>query len=179
MACPYCGTTHMIAAPRIEIPQGPSDYEKRKVTSAAAWDRARATSQDPGVALRAVIAVVAVAAKDEQEAERGARLAEQAIRSFDAEHGTQIILDKVAIHRVAEAAIKAVIELRETATTELNLPFLTATSQGPLHLQQQVTHDTLAKLDQGVEVQVVEPPPAAEPTPEPPKKKRKWWQFGS
>lgn len=176
LACAYCGTTHMIAAPRIELPTPVADnshYGTRKTAAIAAWEHARAASKDPIVALRAMVAVVAHTAKDEPEVERTARLAEAAIAAFDKANKTQIILEQNAVHRVAEGAAKAVVELRSVASTELNLPFLTATSAGPLHLQQVVTRETLAKLGQVLEVQVVETPPA-----EPPKKKKKWWQFG-
>jgi molecular chaperone DnaK len=53
---------------------------------------------------------------------------------FQKESGVDIRKDKMAMQRVRDAAEKAKIELSSTLETQINLPFLTATSEGPKHL---------------------------------------------
>ena len=53
---------------------------------------------------------------------------------FQKESGVDIRKDKIAMQRVRDAAEKAKIELSSTLETQINLPFLTATSEGPKHL---------------------------------------------
>jgi molecular chaperone DnaK len=54
----------------------------------------------------------------------------------------------MALQRLKEAAEKAKIELSQVTETEINLPFITATSEGPLHLQHKVTRSDFQKLTQ-------------------------------
>jgi molecular chaperone DnaK len=56
------------------------------------------------------------------------------LRSFKEDHGVDLNKDKMAIQRLREAAEKAKIELSQVAQTQINLPFITATDAGPLHL---------------------------------------------
>ena len=53
---------------------------------------------------------------------------------FQKESGVNIRSDKMAMQRVRDAAEKAKIELSSTMETQINLPFLTATHEGPKHL---------------------------------------------
>ena len=55
----------------------------------------------------------------------------------------------MALQRLKEAAEKAKIELSSVAETEVNLPFITATSDGPLHLQRKLTRSEFQKLTRG------------------------------
>jgi molecular chaperone DnaK len=52
----------------------------------------------------------------------------------------------MALQRLKEAAEKAKIELSQVASTEINLPFITATADGPLHLQRTLTRSEFQKL---------------------------------
>ena len=52
----------------------------------------------------------------------------------------------MALQRLKEAAEKAKIELSSVAETEINLPFITATAEGPLHLQRKLTRSEFQKL---------------------------------
>jgi molecular chaperone DnaK len=54
--------------------------------------------------------------------------------------------DKMALQRLKEAAEKAKIELSSAQTTTINLPFITATEQGPLHLEQSLTRSELERM---------------------------------
>ncbi len=58
---------------------------------------------------------------------------------FKNAHGVDLTKDKMSAQRLKEAAEKAKIELSQTQETSINLPFITATAEGPLHLEQQLT----------------------------------------
>ncbi len=70
------------------------------------------------------------------------------IDEFKKSEGVDLNEDDVAIQRLREAAEKAKIELSTVLETEINLPYITATSQGPKHLNLKLTR---AKLEQLVE----------------------------
>lgn len=70
------------------------------------------------------------------------------IGEFKASDGIDLGADRMALQRVKEAAEKAKIELSQTQSTEINLPFVTADASGPKHLAMQLTR---AKLEQLVE----------------------------
>ncbi len=65
--------------------------------------------------------------------------------SFAKEHGVDLRSDKMALQRLKEAAEKAKKELSSAQTTNINLPFITVTADGPLHLNMDLTR---AKFDQ-------------------------------
>ena len=188
VTCPFCGTSHAVSAPAIMVksdPHGPSDYEVRKAAKIRAWQHARASSTDPVVALRAVVAEASSQLTSEQGVERAARLAEGLANGFDEENKTHAILDETTAIRIAEAAVKAIIELRHeySETTEVNLPFLIANETGPKHLLVTVTRAKLAELDaMGVYVVKEAAPPPAPPIAAHPQegkaKKKGWWPFG-
>lgn len=64
---------------------------------------------------------------------------------FKKENGVDLKADKMALQRLKEAAEKAKIELSSTLKTEINLPFITATAEGPKHLQMDLSR---AKFDE-------------------------------
>lgn len=64
---------------------------------------------------------------------------------FKKENGVDITTDRMALQRLKEAAEKAKKELSTTKSTNINLPFITATSSGPLHLNMDITR---AKFDE-------------------------------
>ena len=57
------------------------------------------------------------------------------VKSFKDNNGVDLSKDKMALQRLKEAAEKAKIELSSAQSTSINLPFITATEQGPLHLE--------------------------------------------
>lgn len=67
------------------------------------------------------------------------------IDDFKSREGVDLAKDKMALQRVKEAAEKAKIELSQTQSTEINLPFITADADGPKHLVMTLTR---AKLEQ-------------------------------
>ncbi len=68
------------------------------------------------------------------------------VEGFKNDHGVDLAKDRMALQRLKEAAEKAKIELSSVAETEVNLPFITATSEGPLHLQRKLTRSEFQKL---------------------------------
>ena len=65
---------------------------------------------------------------------------------FKKDQGIDLSQDKMALQRLYEAAEKAKIELSSTMTTQINLPFITATPEGPKHLDLQLTRAKLQEL---------------------------------
>src|ERR1700760_1134864 len=65
---------------------------------------------------------------------------------FKKAEGIDLTKDKLALQRLKEAAEKAKIELSSAASTEVNLPFITADQNGPKHLVKTITRADLEKL---------------------------------
>ncbi len=76
------------------------------------------------------------------------------VAEFKREQGIDLSTDKMALQRLYEAAERAKIELSTTATSQINLPFVTADQSGPKHLDlqlsraklEELTHDLLERL---------------------------------
>ena len=64
------------------------------------------------------------------------RVIDWLVGQFKAAHGVDLSADKMASQRLKEAAEKAKIELSQVQQTQINLPFITATDAGPLHLDE-------------------------------------------
>ncbi len=73
-------------------------------------------------------------------------LVEWVAAEFQKDSGVDIRKDKMAAQRVRDAAEKAKIELSSTLETQINLPFLTATNEGPKHLTLTLTRAKLEEL---------------------------------
>ena len=67
------------------------------------------------------------------------RIIDWLVNQFKAAHGVDLAADRMATQRLKEAAEKAKIELSQVQSTQINLPFITATADGPLHLDEQLT----------------------------------------
>ncbi len=68
------------------------------------------------------------------------------VAEFKRDQGIDLSQDRMALQRLYEAAEKAKIELSSTMTTQINLPFVTATPEGPKHLDLQLTRAKLNEL---------------------------------
>jgi molecular chaperone DnaK len=68
------------------------------------------------------------------------------VGEFKREQGIDLSQDKMALQRLYEAGEKAKIELSSTMATQINLPFITATQEGPKHLDLQLTRAKLNEL---------------------------------
>ena len=74
------------------------------------------------------------------------RVIDWLVTEFKNGHGVDLSADKMAAQRLKEAAEKAKIELSQTQSTTINLPFITATAEGPLHLEQQLSRAKFQEL---------------------------------
>ncbi len=64
------------------------------------------------------------------------RVIDWLVNQFKSAHGIDLSADRMAAQRLKEAAEKAKIELSQVQQTQINLPFITATPEGPLHLDE-------------------------------------------
>ena len=74
------------------------------------------------------------------------RVIDWLVKTFKDNHGVDLGNDKMALQRLKEAAEKAKIELSQVAETTINLPFITATADGPLHLEQKLTRAEFERM---------------------------------
>ena len=77
--------------------------------------------------------------------------------SFQKEHGIDLRADKMALQRLKEAAEKAKKELSSAQTTKVNLPFITVSSEGPLHMDMDVTRARFDQLTKDLVDRTIEP----------------------
>ncbi len=68
------------------------------------------------------------------------------VDQFKNAHGVDLGADKMAAQRLKEAAEKAKIELSTTQSTNINLPFVTATADGPLHLEETLSRSKFQEI---------------------------------
>jgi len=74
------------------------------------------------------------------------RLIDWMAEEFKKQYGIDLREDKQALQRLRDAAEKAKIELSTKLETEVNLPFITATQSGPLHLEMRITRSLFESL---------------------------------
>jgi molecular chaperone DnaK len=67
------------------------------------------------------------------------RIIDWLVQQFKSAQGVDLSNDRMAMQRLKEAAEKAKIELSQTQSTQINLPFITANADGPLHLDESLT----------------------------------------
>jgi molecular chaperone DnaK len=79
------------------------------------------------------------------------------VAEFKRSNGVDLSQDPMALQRLYEAAEKAKIELSSTMSTQINLPFITATTEGPKHLDLQLTRAKLNELTAALLERVVGP----------------------
>jgi molecular chaperone DnaK len=74
------------------------------------------------------------------------RVMDWLVTEFKNTEGVDLSTDRMALQRLKEAAEKAKIELSQVAETQINLPFITATSEGPKHLDVRLTRARFQEL---------------------------------
>ncbi|MFP3901869.1 MAG: molecular chaperone DnaK [Acidimicrobiia bacterium] len=74
------------------------------------------------------------------------RVIDWLVNQFRSAHGVDLSKDNMALQRLKEAAEKAKIELSQVQQTQINLPFITATSEGPLHLDETLSRAKFQEL---------------------------------
>nr|WP_221380854.1 molecular chaperone DnaK [Actinoplanes polyasparticus] len=76
------------------------------------------------------------------------RIIDHLVKTFRGEHGIDLGSDKMALQRLREAAEKAKIELSAATTTSINLPYITAGPDGPLHLDMSLSRAEFQRMTQ-------------------------------
>jgi molecular chaperone DnaK len=79
------------------------------------------------------------------------------VAEFKRDQGIDLVGDRMALQRLYEAAEKAKIELSSTMSTQINLPYITATPEGPKHLDLQLTRAKLTELTADLLERIVGP----------------------
>src|SRR5881409_223877 len=79
------------------------------------------------------------------------------VSEFKKDQGIDLSADRMALQRLYEAGEKAKIELSSTMATQINLPFITATQEGPKHLDLQLSRAKLNELTADLLARVVGP----------------------
>ncbi|MFF9489008.1 molecular chaperone DnaK [Streptomyces sp. NPDC014676] len=74
------------------------------------------------------------------------RVVEYLATRFKGQYGVDLAQDKMAVQRLREAAEKAKIELSSSTETTVNLPYITASAEGPLHLDEKLTRAQFQEL---------------------------------
>jgi molecular chaperone DnaK len=74
------------------------------------------------------------------------RVTDHLIKTFQGQHGVDLGKDKMALQRLREAAEKAKIELSQSSQTTINLPYITASADGPLHLDITLTRAEFQRM---------------------------------
>ncbi|GHI02995.1 Fe-S protein assembly chaperone HscA [Streptomyces cellostaticus] len=74
------------------------------------------------------------------------RIVEYLVKRFKGQYGIDLGGDKMAVQRLREAGEKAKIELSSSSETTINLPYITASADGPLHLEEKLTRAQFQEL---------------------------------
>ncbi|MET9434996.1 molecular chaperone DnaK, partial [Streptomyces sp. NPDC006551] len=74
------------------------------------------------------------------------RVVDHLVKQFRNGYGVDLAKDKMAVQRLREAAEKAKIELSASTETSINLPYITASAEGPLHLEEKLTRAQFQQL---------------------------------
>jgi molecular chaperone DnaK len=74
------------------------------------------------------------------------RIIDWLVKNFKSQHNIDLAQDRMAAQRLKEAAEKAKIELSQVQQTQINLPFITATAEGPLHLDETLTRAAFQEM---------------------------------
>jgi molecular chaperone DnaK len=74
------------------------------------------------------------------------RIVDHLVKTFKDSNGVDLAKDKMAAQRLREAAEKAKIELSSSSETTVNLPYITASAEGPLHLDVKITRGEFQRM---------------------------------
>ena len=85
------------------------------------------------------------------------KITDYMLADFKAKEGVDLSTDKMALQRLKEAAEKAKKELSSATTTNLNLPFITATAEGPKHFDMNLTRAKFDELTRDLVDRTAEP----------------------
>jgi molecular chaperone DnaK len=85
------------------------------------------------------------------------KICDHLMSTFKDETGVELRGDKMALQRIKEAAERVKHELSSATETDVNLPFIAATEDGPKHLTDEITRETLEELTAELVERLVEP----------------------
>ena len=85
------------------------------------------------------------------------KITDYMLADFKSKEGVDLSTDKMALQRLKEAAEKAKKELSSATTTNINLPFITATSEGPKHFDMNLTRAKFDELTRDLVDKTAEP----------------------
>ena len=85
------------------------------------------------------------------------KITDYMLADFKSKEGVDLFTDKMALQRLKEAAEKAKKELSSATTTNINLPFITATSEGPKHFDMNLTRAKFDELTRDLVDKTAEP----------------------
>ncbi len=74
------------------------------------------------------------------------RIVDWMVTGFKNAHGVDLSKDRMALQRLQEAAEKAKVEMSQVMESGINLPFITATAEGPLHMEMKLTRGELERM---------------------------------
>ncbi|MFB6613270.1 molecular chaperone DnaK [Streptomyces sp. NPDC056367] len=74
------------------------------------------------------------------------KIVDHLVKQFQNNYGVDLSKDKMALQRLREAAEKAKIELSVATETNINLPYISASAEGPLHLDEKLTRSQFEQL---------------------------------
>ncbi|MEU2926018.1 molecular chaperone DnaK [Streptomyces sp. NPDC007251] len=74
------------------------------------------------------------------------RIVDHLVKTFKNNYGIDLAQDKMAVQRLREAAERAKVELSSSTETNINLPYITASAEGPLHLDEKLTRAQFQQL---------------------------------
>src|SRR5207302_4490157 len=74
------------------------------------------------------------------------RIVDHLVKQFKNAYGVDLSKDRMAVQRLREAAERAKIELSSASETSINLPYITASAEGPLHLDEKLTRSQFQQL---------------------------------
>jgi molecular chaperone DnaK len=74
------------------------------------------------------------------------RVVDWLVKEFQSGHGIDLSKDKMAMQRLREAAEKAKIELSQSTESHINLPYVTASAEGPLHLETKLSRSEFQRM---------------------------------
>ena len=85
------------------------------------------------------------------------KITDYMLADFKAKEGVDLSTDRMALQRLKEAAEKAKKELSSATTTNINLPFITATAEGPKHFDMNLTRAKFDELTHDLVEKTAEP----------------------
>eukprot|EP00026_Physarum_polycephalum_P000820 Phypoly_transcript_00821.p1 GENE.Phypoly_transcript_00821~~Phypoly_transcript_00821.p1 ORF type:complete len:552 (-),score=108.75 Phypoly_transcript_00821:336-1991(-) len=79
------------------------------------------------------------------------------LAEFKKDQGVDLSQDRLALQRLREAAEKAKVELSSVVSTEVSLPFITATTKGPLHMNYKLTRSKFEQITEDLINKTIDP----------------------